>query len=96
MRAQLLFSNKFRNSLLPMQLMIFKLVRKFLHIESIQNDPHTGRSHTATTAEMQDKVREIVEQHAQTSTWHLATHVRISSSSVRWYLQKDVKFCLRM
>ncbi len=41
------------------------------------------RSDIVTTAEMQDKVREIVEQHVQTSMWHLAKCLLISDTKGR-------------
>ncbi len=48
---------------------------------------HSGRPHTAIIVDMQDEVREIIEQHPQTSTQHLATNTPKSSSG-RQCLQK--------
>ncbi len=87
-RTQLLFCNDFPNSPLPMKSVIFKLVQKFLQTGGIQDILCRGRPCMVTTAELQDEVREIVEQHVQISLWHLAKHVLISRSSVRWYLRK--------
>ncbi len=71
-----------KNSPLSTKSAIFKLVKKCLRTNCVQDAPHSGRSHTTTKTVEMHKEREIIE-HAQTSIQHLATRVSISRSRER-------------